>query len=93
MLDNSFDEIVLLNDEGEEERFVHILTYAYEGDRYVALSPASEADTSEEMPVIILRIVDDDGIDIYQSIDNEVLEEEVYNAFLDLVDEMDEDDD
>lgn len=33
------DEVVLLDEAGEPARFSHILTFLYEGERYIALSP------------------------------------------------------
>ena len=32
------DEVVLLDEAGEPARFSHILTFLYEGERYIALS-------------------------------------------------------
>lgn len=94
MFNEESDDIILLNEDGEEERFIHLLTFVHEGERYVALSPedAAEAEDSDELPIVMLRIVEEKGEDVYRSIDNEVLEEEVYNAFIELVDEMDEED-
>ena len=36
------DEVVLLDEAGEPARFSHILTFLYEGERYIALSPLEE---------------------------------------------------
>lgn len=81
------DAIVLLDDGGSETRFEHVLTFFYEGARYVALVPEEEAE-ADEAEVVILRIEERDGADVYVSIDNEVLLEEVFNEFLDLMEEL-----
>lgn len=80
------DIIVLLDERGEQTRFEHVLTFFYEGARYVALVPEEEAG-SDEAEVILLRIEEKDGADVYVSIDNEVLLDEVFGEFLDLMEE------
>jgi uncharacterized protein YrzB (UPF0473 family) len=82
------DEVVLLDENGSEERFLHVLTFLYEGERYVALEPANQEDDEEEAEVIILRVVNEDGQDTYVSIDNEILLDEVFDEFLTLMDEV-----
>ncbi len=90
-MDNEKDVIVLLDETGGQTRFEHVLTFLYEGARYVALIPADEAD-DEEAEVVLLRIEEKGGSDVYVSIDNEVLLDEVFNEFLDLMDEVEDDD-
>ena len=41
-------EVVLLDEDGKETRFEHILTFLYEGGRYVALCPIMEDSSMEE---------------------------------------------
>ena len=85
------DEVVLLDENGSEARFLHVLTFLYEGERYVALEPADAEEESEaEAEVVLLRVVSENGEDTYVSIDNEVLLGEVFDEFLSLMDEMDE---
>ena len=87
------DEVVLLDENGKEERFLHVLTFLYEGERYVALEPAqtdAEDEDETEAEVVILRIASENGEDTYVSIDNEVLLDEVFDEFLTLMDEADE---
>lgn len=91
------DEVVLLDENGSEERFLHVLTFLYEGQRYVALQPEGaeddgEAETEAEAEIILLRVENEDGEDTYVSIDNEVLLDEVFDEFLSLMDEVDGED-
>jgi uncharacterized protein YrzB (UPF0473 family) len=90
-MDEEKDIIELLDENGEQTRFQHVLTFLYEGVRYVALVPADEAD-DDEAEVVILRIEEKDGSDVYVTIDNEVLLDEVFNEFLDLIDEIEGED-
>lgn len=88
------DDIVLLDDNGEEAHFAHIMTFVYEGERYVALEPIGEdtdLEEEEEAEVVLFHIIQDKGEDVYESIDNEILQDEVFEEFLRLVDEEDED--
>ena len=90
------DVVILLDEDGKETEFEHILTFVYEGERYVALSPMdmdASFNADQEREVIMLKIVNKDGEDTYSSIDNEVLLNEVFDAFLELMDEMEEDED
>ena len=88
---NLNDEVVLLDENGSEERFLHVLTFLYEGTRYVALEPVDAEDESEtEAEVVLLKVENVDGEDTYVSIDNDVLLNEVFDEFLSLMDEMDD---
>lgn len=86
-INDGFDEIVLLDENGEEARFVHVLTFAYEGQRYIALEPSEQQD-DDEAEIVLLRVDTKDGADYYSTIDNEILLNEVFQEFLDIVEEM-----
>ena len=87
-------EVVLLDEDGKETRFEHILTFLYEGGRYVALCPIQEDSSMEEdeAEVVMLQIVSENGEDTYKSIESEVLLNEVFDAFLELMEEIEEED-
>lgn len=87
MEENEKDIVTLLDENGEPARFEHIVTFPYEGARYVALAPEDEAG-DEEAEVMLLRIERKDSEDVYVTIDNEVLLNEVFEEFLDIMDEM-----
>ena len=71
-MDNErLDDIVLLDEAGEPAHFEHILTFLYEKERYIALSPLLEGEEPDE----------DEA---------EVLLNEVFDHFLDLMDELSE---
>ena len=93
-MEERFDEVVLLDENGEEARFSHILTFLYEGDRYVALEPieegAEQPEDEEEAAVVLMRIVRGEDGDTYQPVENEVLLDEVFARFLELMDELEE---
>ncbi len=88
------DDIVLVDDNGEEAHFAHVLTFLYENERYVALEPVDEerdVTNEDEAEVVLFHIVKDKDEDVYESIDNEILQNEVFEAFLSMMDDEDED--
>ena len=91
-MEERFDEVVLLDENGEEARFSHILTFLYEGERYVALEPIEEGaeQPEEEAEIVLMHIVRGEDGDTYQPVENEVLLDEVFGRFLELIDELDE---
>lgn len=91
MANENFDEKILLTDEeGLETAFEHVLTFLYERERYVALTPWNDEDTDDEAEIVLLRLVSENGEDRYVSIDNEILLHEVFDEFITLVEEMQE---
>ena len=84
------DEVVLLDEAGEPARFSHILTFLYEGERYIALSPLEEEASEEEAEVVLLHVVPEGEEETYVTIESEVLLQEVFAHFLALMDEIQE---
>ena len=86
----NLDEVVLLDEAGEPARFEHILTFLYEGERYIALSPLEEEASEEEAEVVLLHVVPEGEEETYVTIESEVLLQEVFAHFLALMDEIQE---
>ena len=91
--DNELPEIIeLTDDDGNVTRFEYMTTIDYEGELYVALMLANEDEETEEEEgnVVILKIEqDENGEDIYVSIEDETLADAVFQKFLEMVDEAD----
>ncbi len=91
--ENELPEIIeLTDDDGNVTRFEYMTTIDYEGELYVALMLAGEEeeDEEEEGNVVILKIEqDENGEDIYVSIEDEALADAVFQKFLEMVDEAD----
>ena len=88
---DGYDEIVLLDDIGEEASFVLVRTFVYEGQKFVALEPAEQQD-DEEAEGVLLKVDTKDGQDYSNTIDIEILLNEVFYEFLDIVEEMEGED-
>lgn len=87
------NEVLLMDENGQEVRFDHLLTFFYEKEKYIALLPMEHVDGMEENSVLLLHVVTKDGEDVYETIESEVLLEEVFEEFLELFDEMVEQED
>lgn len=91
--------VVLLDENGEEQYFEHELTFLYEGDRYAALSPITEYEDDgeeddlfedEESEILFMRIDRDDAGDSYTLVENEIMLDELFTRFIELMDEIEE---
>jgi len=85
--------IELVDENNEVVQFEHLLTLDFDDRQYIVLLPVGEDEPdSDESEVVILRVEqDDEGNDIYVSIEDEDELEEVFQAFLQVIDH-DEDD-
>lgn len=88
--DGLMEEVVLLDPDGKEVHFDHVMTFKYEGEKYIALLPLDDVDGIDEDEVLILRIDSSSGEDKYVTVDNEILLDEVFDEFISLLEEMDD---
>ena len=76
------DYVVLTDEDGKEEEFEHLATIDYEGELYMAFTPANSED-EEAAEVVILKVEEDeDGEDILVTLDDEELLDKVFEKFL-----------
>ena len=87
------DEVTLLDENGKEVRFDHLLTFFHEGEKYIALLPLEDVENVDEDEVVLLHVVTKNGEDVYETIENEVLLDEVFDAVMELFEEMVEQED
>jgi len=80
--------VTLIDEEGNEVEFDLVATFDYEKKRYAALLPMDDVEGVGEDEVVILEIVKTPDGEIYRPIENEVLLDEVFNEFLEILDEM-----
>ena len=86
--DGLFHEVTLLDEDGKEVAFDHVMTFRHEGEKYIALLPLEKVEGVGDDEVILMRIKEQNGEDVYETIDNPVLLDEVFNTFLELFEEM-----
>lgn len=91
-----FEEVTLLDEEGRPVKFDHVMTFLHEGEKYIALLPLEPVENVGEDEVVLMRVVSEDGEDRYETIENPVLLDEVFQAFLEqfgqMQDELDDED-
>lgn len=103
--------IQLIDEDGQELNFEHIMTFDYEGKQYIVLTPADdeyydddddnieelaeldgadesdieEYDEEDEGELIILEVSkDENGEDLFLSIEDDDLLDELYNVYIQL---------
>ena len=90
------NQIIELTDEdGVTSQFEYLTTVEHEGKLYVVLMLLDEEAEQEEDEgeVIILEIQkDENGEDVYASVDDDEISDAVFQKFLEIVDEQDEED-
>lgn len=82
--------IELVDENNETVQFEHVMTISYDDRDYVVLK-VLENEASEEDEVIIMRIeADENGDEVYKTIDDEEEQQEVFDAFLEILDSQEE---
>ena len=92
-LDMEREDIVQLVDEdGTEVDFEHLMTLEHKGQTYICLVPVEPMEDVEEDELVILRIeTDADGNDVYATIEDDAELDAVFEKYLEIA-EADEDD-
>ena len=87
------DYITITDDEGNEYELEHLDTIEYGDDLYMAFLP-TEPDENGEQPteMIILKVVEDNGEEFFETVDDDELLEKVYEAFMEQLFDDDVDD-
>ncbi|OQB25330.1 MAG: hypothetical protein BWY11_00670 [Firmicutes bacterium ADurb.Bin182] len=88
-----FNEVELLDEEGKKVLFDHVMTFVHEGEKYIALLPLEEVDGVGHDEVVLMRIVRKGSEDVYEPIGDDALLDEVFERFLELFEQMEEDED
>lgn len=78
--------VVLTDEEGNEKEFEHIDTLEDNGTVYLAFIP-TELDLEEEAEVVIMKIVEEDGLEMIAPVEDEDESMRLYNLFLDRLEE------
>ncbi len=83
--------IELIDDEtGTAVQFMHLATIEHEGELYIAVTEADAAE-DEECGVFFMQIIAEDGEDSYTPVEDEEMQEALFNKFLAMMDEAEDD--
>ncbi len=86
------DFITIIDDEGQEFELEVLDSMDYNGESYVAFLPADMDENDPDYGMIILRSVsDENGDELFESIDDEDQLQDVYNHFMVLLFDDEED--
>lgn len=80
--------ITLVDEDGKEIEFDLLMSFDYEGKRYVALLPTGPVEGVGEDEVVLLEAVKNGDDEDFVSIDNPILLDEVFNEFTELFEDM-----
>ena len=91
-LDMERDDIVeLVDEDGNEVKFEHLMTLEYNDKAYICLVPAEPMEDVAEDELVILRIeTDEDGNDYYASVDDESELDAVFDKYLEIAESDEE---
>ena len=95
MEDKELIEVVTLTDnDGNDVDFDHLLTFEFKGKTFVALMPMTPVEGVADDEVMLLTLdVDENGKEVFSPVKSEALLEEAFDRFLELFDELDEEED
>ena len=84
--------IELTDEDGVTSQFEYLTTIDHEGELYVVLMLMQEEENDEEGEVLILKIEKDEETqeDIYVSVEDEAISQAVFEKFLAMVEEEEE---
>ena len=80
--------VTLIDEQGKEVEFDLVATFDYEKKRYAALFPLDDVEGVGDDEVMLLEIVKTPDGEVYRPIENEILLDEVFNEFMEILDEM-----
>ena len=93
MAEENTNIIEMLDDEGNQLKFEHLLTFEVEDDFFIAFTPVEKMEEFDVGEVLIMRIQEDDeGGDIYMPIESEKELDELWEIFQQLYYEDEEED-
>ncbi|MGI6594016.1 MAG: DUF1292 domain-containing protein [Christensenellales bacterium] len=85
-------EILLIEDEaGSQFEFYLVATLQYKDDWYVCLEPTELTEGIEDGEILILEVKsDEEGNDLFVTVENEKIIQEVFSEFLKMQEEYDQ---
>lgn len=85
------DFVTIVDDEGNEFELEMLDTIDYNGETFAAFLPTDIPEDDPDYGYIILRIItDENGDELYESVDEDDKLQEVYEAFMTLFEALDD---
>ena len=94
MADKNFgdDFYSIIDDNGDEFSLEHLDTLEYKDELYMAFTPADMDEDDPDYGLIILKVVEEDGEELFASIDDDDEREAVHKAFMEQLFEGEDED-
>lgn len=80
--------IELIDEDGKEFRFDHLLTFEYENQKYIAMMPIDDVEGVGDDEVMIMQVESEGDEDTYLPIEDENYLDRVFQEFLELWEEQ-----
>ncbi|HHT17696.1 MAG TPA: DUF1292 domain-containing protein [Papillibacter sp.] len=84
------DFLTITDDEGNSYELEHLDTFEHGEDLYMVFLPADLDEKDEDYGLIILKVVEENGEEILTTVDDEAELEKVYNVYMQLLFEAEE---
>ena len=83
--------VELVDDEGNEVAFEHLMSLEHKGNVYICLAPIEPMEDVAEDELVIMKILqDENGNDFYSTIESEEELNEVFEKYLEIAEADDE---
>ena len=79
------DYISITDDEGNEFELEHLDTLEYEGQTYMVFLPTDISEDDPEFGYIILKVIEENGEELFGSVDDEDELNRVYDYYMELL--------
>lgn len=86
------DFITVTDDEGNEFELEHLGTLEYNGTTYMSFVPADMDEEDEDFGLILLKVITKDGEELLADIDDQAELDAVYEQFMEILFEDEEED-
>ena len=85
-------DLLTIEDENGETFDLEVLdTFELNGKEYLAALPADMEEDDPDFGIILLRIEEEDGMEVYDSIDDDEELDFVYESFMQMLESMEDD--
>lgn len=84
------DFITLTDDDGVEYELEHLDTLEFEGNVYMAFTPADTPEDADEVDIVILRAEEENDEELLVTVEDEEELERVYKAFIERMESEEE---
>lgn len=85
------DFITLTDDDGNSFELEHLDTLEVDGETYMAFLPTDISEDDEDFGIIILKVIEENGEELFGSVDDEDELNRVYDRFMEILFDEEED--